>query len=79
VDLAKSTADKSCRIPPVAPPEPLSGPCGSSSSIAKVAEREGVSARYVRRLMRLAFLAPKIVDNDRGWQAAARAHRRGLG
>jgi hypothetical protein len=31
-------------------------------SIAKIAERERVSARYVRRLMRLAFLAPKIVE-----------------
>jgi site-specific DNA recombinase len=35
---------------------------GRAPSIAKVAEREGVSARYVRRLMRLAFLAPKIVE-----------------
>jgi site-specific DNA recombinase len=35
---------------------------GRASSIAKVAEREGVSARYVRRLMRLAFLAPNIVE-----------------
>jgi hypothetical protein len=35
---------------------------GRASSIAEVAEREGVGARYVRRLMRLAFLAPKIVE-----------------
>jgi hypothetical protein len=35
---------------------------GRAPSIAKVAEREEVSARYVRRLMRLAFLAPKIVE-----------------
>jgi hypothetical protein len=35
---------------------------GQASSIAEVAEREGVGARYVRRLMRLAFLAPKIVE-----------------
>jgi hypothetical protein len=31
-------------------------------SIEKVAERERVGARYVRRLTRLAFLAPKIVE-----------------
>ncbi len=35
---------------------------GRVPSIAKIAERESVSARYVRRLMRLAFLAPKIVE-----------------
>jgi hypothetical protein len=35
---------------------------GRAPSIAKVAEREGVSARYIRRLMRLAFLAPEIVE-----------------
>jgi len=39
---------------------------GRASSIAEVAaevaEREGIGARYVRRLMRLAFLAPKIVE-----------------
>ncbi len=31
-------------------------------SIEEIAERERVSARYVRRLTRLAFLAPKIVE-----------------
>jgi hypothetical protein len=35
---------------------------GRAPSIAEVAEREGVGERYVRRLMRLAFLAPKIVE-----------------
>ena len=35
---------------------------GRAQSVAEIAEREGVSARYVRRLMRLAFLAPKIVE-----------------
>ena len=35
---------------------------GRAPSIAKVGEREGVSARYIRRLMRLAFLAPVIVE-----------------
>jgi site-specific DNA recombinase len=35
---------------------------GRAPSTAKVAEREGVSARYVRRLMWLAFLSPKIVE-----------------
>ena len=31
-------------------------------SIEEIAERERVGACYVRRLMRLAFLAPKIVE-----------------
>ena len=31
-------------------------------SVAEIAEREGVADRYVRRVMRLAFLAPKIVE-----------------
>jgi hypothetical protein len=35
---------------------------GRAKSIAEVAGREGVSPRYVRQLMRLAFLAPKIVE-----------------
>jgi DNA invertase Pin-like site-specific DNA recombinase len=35
---------------------------GRALSIAEVAERAGVGARYARRLMRLAFLAPKIVE-----------------
>ncbi|HUY18626.1 MAG TPA: hypothetical protein VMV15_05315, partial [Candidatus Binataceae bacterium] len=35
---------------------------GRAQSISAIAERERVSARYVRRLMRLAFLAPDIVE-----------------
>ena len=35
---------------------------GRARSVAEVAERECVSSRYVRRLLRLAFLAPKIVE-----------------
>jgi hypothetical protein len=35
---------------------------GRAPSIAEVAEREGIDAGYVRRLMRLAFLAPKNVE-----------------
>ena len=35
---------------------------GRVRSIEEIAEREQVGARYVRRLMRLAFLAPKIVE-----------------
>ena len=31
-------------------------------SVAAIAEREGVFPNYVRRLIRLAFLAPKIVE-----------------
>jgi site-specific DNA recombinase len=35
---------------------------GRAQSVAEIAEREGVTDRYVRRLMRLAFLAPEIVE-----------------
>jgi site-specific DNA recombinase len=35
---------------------------GRAHSVAEIAERKGVGARYVRRLLRLAFLAPKIVE-----------------
>ena len=34
---------------------------GRARSVAEIADREGVTDRYVRRLMRLAFLAPEIV------------------
>ncbi len=35
---------------------------GRARSVAQVAEAEGVSARYVGRLIPLAFLAPDIVE-----------------
>jgi len=35
---------------------------GRARSMAEIAERERVGARYIRRLLRLAFLAPKIVE-----------------
>jgi len=35
---------------------------GRAKSIAEIAEREGVSDRYIRRLTLLAFLAPQIVE-----------------
>ena len=35
---------------------------GRAQSVAEIAKREGVADRYVRRLMRLAFLAPEIVE-----------------
>jgi site-specific DNA recombinase len=35
---------------------------GRAKSIAEIAEREGVSDRYIRRLTWLAFLAPQIVE-----------------
>jgi len=35
---------------------------GRAQSVAEIAERKGAGARYVRRLLRLAFLAPQIVD-----------------
>ena len=35
---------------------------GQSSSIQTIAEAEGVTPRYVGRILRLAFLAPDIVE-----------------
>jgi site-specific DNA recombinase len=35
---------------------------GRAQSVAEIAEREHVGSRYVRRLLRLAFLAPEIVE-----------------
>jgi site-specific DNA recombinase len=35
---------------------------GRAASLAEIAQRAGVTARYVRRLLRLAFLAPDIVE-----------------
>jgi hypothetical protein len=35
---------------------------GRTISLAAIASREGVTDRYVARLIRLAFLAPKIVE-----------------
>jgi site-specific DNA recombinase len=35
---------------------------GRAQSVVEIAERERVGARYVRRLLRLAFLAPEIVE-----------------
>jgi site-specific DNA recombinase len=36
---------------------------GRMESVAVIAKREGVLAHYVRRLLRLAFLAPRIVES----------------
>jgi site-specific DNA recombinase len=35
---------------------------GRAQSIAEIAEREGVGARYIRRMLQLAFLAPRIME-----------------
>jgi DNA invertase Pin-like site-specific DNA recombinase len=35
---------------------------GRAQLVTEIAERKGAGARYVRRLLRLAFLAPQIVD-----------------
>ena len=35
---------------------------GRATSMAEIASREGVTDRYVARLIRLAFLAPNIVE-----------------
>ena len=35
---------------------------GRAQSVTEIAYREGVTDRYVRRLLRLAFLAPAIVE-----------------
>jgi len=36
--------------------------CGRAASLGEIAARAGVSTRYVRHLLRLAFLAPAIVE-----------------
>ena len=36
---------------------------GKASSLAEIAAREGLAVRYVGRLIRLAFLAPNIVES----------------
>ena len=36
--------------------------CGRAVSLAEIAARASVSTRYVRRLLRLAFLAPTIIE-----------------
>jgi hypothetical protein len=36
--------------------------CGRAASLTEIAARAGVTARYVRRLLPLAFLAPVIVE-----------------
>ena len=36
--------------------------CGRAASLAELAARASVSTRYVRRLLRLAFLAPAIIE-----------------
>lgn len=41
---------------------------GRARSVAEIAERKGVGVRYVRRLLRLGFLAPKIVEDAAGRQ-----------
>jgi hypothetical protein len=43
---------------------------GRVRSIGEIAKREHLTGRHVRRVMRLAFLAPRIVE------AIAEAHRR---
>jgi len=41
---------------------PAPAPYVRTASISAIAARERVSARYVGRLLRLAFLAPQIVE-----------------
>jgi hypothetical protein len=35
---------------------------GSAPSLEALAEREGITRRYIRRLIGLAFLSPELVD-----------------
>jgi site-specific DNA recombinase len=35
---------------------------GCSSSLVEIGRREGVGKRYISRIMRLAFLAPSIIE-----------------
>jgi hypothetical protein len=37
--------------------------CRKARSLAEIAKREGLAVRYVGRLIRLAFLAPDIVES----------------
>ena len=39
---------------------------GRSRSLAEIAGRAGLSKRYVNRIMRLAFLAPSIIEEIAG-------------
>ena len=42
---------------------------GKASSLAEIAAREGLGVRYISRVIRLAFLAPEIVESIvEGWQ-----------
>jgi hypothetical protein len=43
---------------------------GKAGSLAAIAAREGLAVRYVGRLIRLAFLAPEIVESTRRGPAA---------
>jgi hypothetical protein len=36
---------------------------GKASSLAEIAEREGLGVRYIGRLIRLAFLAPDVLES----------------
>jgi hypothetical protein len=49
---------------------------GRATSLAAIASRQGVTDRYVTRLIRLAFLAPKISPNMEHWPTCRSAGRR---
>jgi hypothetical protein len=49
------------------------------NDVIEIAERERVGSRYVRRLLRLAFLAPEIVESIAAGDQPPETHRRGLG
>ena len=49
---------------------------GKARSLAAIAAREGLAVRYVGRLIRLAFLAPDIVEAIRGRSAADQSYCR---
>jgi site-specific DNA recombinase len=36
--------------------------CGRATSLAEISKREGVGKRYISRIIRLAFLAPSIIE-----------------
>ena len=48
---------------------------GRARSLQELAKRDGISRRYIRRLVDLAFLSPELVEAIRQGRQPRRAHR----
>ena len=48
---------------------------GRARSLQELAKRDGISRRYIRRLIDLAFLSPQLVESILQGRATRRAHR----